>query len=174
LPRSRALRIIGGALLSASVPLARPGLRPAGAASFRANSCSDPGTCANPAFPKVCGCNFLAGCYRDCCGPSDVCGIFPPSSTGTGPPCEKGAALRAAGSRLRSPPARRRSSADRRGGQQIGLARSSIARSSGRCAALHACEVISRWRSPRSALTLRARTATNRFFIAAPQLPCGS
>jgi hypothetical protein len=86
MPRRRALRLIGGAVVSASLPLGRPAI--SRAASFRPTNCGDPRTCADPRFPKVCGCDFLAGCYRDCCAPSDICCKFPPASGG-GAPCEK-------------------------------------------------------------------------------------
>jgi hypothetical protein len=88
MPRSRAVRLFAGALVAAAVPMARPGLKGATAGSLHPATCDDPGTCSNPSFPKVCGCDFLAGCYRDCCAPGDTC-CKRPNPSGTGPPCEK-------------------------------------------------------------------------------------
>lgn len=88
MPRSRAVRLLAGSLVAAALPLARPGLEGAIAGSVRAAKCDDPGTCGNPLFPKVCGCDFLAGCYRDCCAPDETC-CKRPNPNGGGPPCEK-------------------------------------------------------------------------------------
>lgn len=90
MPRSRVVRVLGGSILAAVFPLARPGLRPAGAATLHRGSCGDPGTCANPSFPKVCGCDFLAGCYRDCCDPkTQICCTWKRAGGPGRPPCEK-------------------------------------------------------------------------------------
>lgn len=87
MPRRRALRMLGGALVTVAVPFARPGLPAARASGLSPTKCGDPGTCANPRFPIVCGCDFLEGCYRDCCAPGDTC--CKRSTGGPGPPCEK-------------------------------------------------------------------------------------
>ena len=88
MPRSRALRVLGGALVTAVVPAVRPG-RLRAAVSLRPTTCGDPRTCANTNFPNVCGCDFLAGCYRDCCAADQICCTWSRGGGGPGPPCEK-------------------------------------------------------------------------------------
>lgn len=87
MPRSRALRILGGAVVTVAVPMARPGLQAASARGWHPAGCGAPGTCT-PSQGTVCGCDFLAGCYRDCCPAGFTCCKWPSTGIG-GPPCEK-------------------------------------------------------------------------------------
>jgi len=93
MPRSRALRLLGTSIVAAAVPLAGPRLRPARASGFSTANCSDPGLCSGlPGRTKVCGCDFLASCYKECCNPAtEHCCIYPPfpGATGGSSVCEK-------------------------------------------------------------------------------------
>jgi hypothetical protein len=83
MPRSRVVRVLGGSIAAAAFPFSRP----AGAATLHGSSCGAPGTC--PPKTTVCGCDFLAGCYRDCCTADQICCKWPRPSGPGRPPCEK-------------------------------------------------------------------------------------
>ncbi len=70
--RRRPLRLLGGALVSAVVPLTRPGLQAGRAAPSRPGKCGQPGqNCDNgTSRTLVCGCDFYEGCFKECCDPT--------------------------------------------------------------------------------------------------------
>lgn len=69
MPRRRAVRVLGAAVLTAAVS----GLRPALALGAGAQTpCDAPGLC--PSDTKVCGEPWIAGCLKDCCLPrTQIC-----------------------------------------------------------------------------------------------------
>jgi hypothetical protein len=68
MPRSRALRLLGGALVSAALPQFRT--TRASAAAWRNQDCGGPGACPGK---TVCGLPFLEGCTEACCGGDEIC-----------------------------------------------------------------------------------------------------